>query len=171
MNPIRTFLLLCTLAGLSGYSLASHAVCFTQACVQARAAATPSTATAATVTPAAPTQPAAAPTSVLQMSKADLIKWFTSGQALACAQPDGTKVKIMDCPCTTAILNDLTATVGSTVPIEGPVAVFIEGRIVVGKLQSGLDPVITQACGGVIADTLATNVRSFAGLYALFGLP
>lgn len=102
-------------------------------------------------------------------SKQDLIDWFTAGQALACAQPDGTPVKTFDCPCTTAILTDLQATTGAAVPITGPVAKFIELRIINSKLQGGLPPAVVQACGGVVMD-VGKNALNFGALLKLFGL-
>jgi len=148
MNPIRTFLLLCTLAGLSGYSLASHAVCFSQACVQARAAAT---APAVAVTPAAPTQPAAP-----SYSLSDDLAAATADACAPTSATDSTPIDGHACGCgqfLMSVVPNLNPNLGK---VPGAITRLEQLRIIRLKLAAmNLQYAFHGACGALNMDLTA----------------
>ena len=151
MNPTRFFFLCCLAAALSSYSLASHAVCFTQQCVQARNA---SVAVATPAPAAVPTAPAAtAPAPSYSLSD-DL----AAATADACALDTTTNLPVdpHSCQCGTFLLSVIPNLNPSLGKVPGAITRLEQLRIIRLKLAaSNLQYNFHSSCGALNMDLTA----------------
>lgn len=154
---IRTYFLLCLLAGLSGFFLSGCATAADVGKVNVVQAATPA--------PAVTTAPAAA--APAPTVRADLVSDLAAAQAIACNQVNGVAVDPQGCACYPVLSSYIQKSIPAGGSIAGPISAFEEARVKINAIQSGVPIDLQMACGALVVDVQNKIVNIGAMLAAL----